>query len=143
MILTIPSYFTFTIKEHPRKYFYNETVGANDLELQNAMETNYTNYWQTGNDTWLIKKNSSQYYMYYSDYAHEDGNPGFLFSLTIWLYSFMLKLIPSIILTIFTGFLIVELYKAEERSARLKNGGPNGAMAAASNRAPQVRLQLK
>ena len=78
----------------------------------------------------------------YSDYAHEDGQPGFLFSLTIWLYSFMLKLIPSIILTIFTGFLIVELYKAEERSARLKNGGPNGAMAAPSNRAPQVRLQL-
>ena len=54
----------------------------------------------------------------------------------------MLKLIPSIILTIFTGFLIVELYKAEERSARLKNGGPNGAMAAPSNRAPQVRLQV-
>ena len=51
----------------------------------------------------------------------------------------MLKLIPSIILTIFTGFLIVELYKAEERSARLKNGGPNGAMAAPSTRAPQVR----
>ena len=65
VILTIPSYFTFTIKEHPRKYFYNETVGANDLELQNAMETNYTNYWQTGNDTWLMKKNSTQYYMYY------------------------------------------------------------------------------
>ena len=65
VILTIPSYFTFTIKEHPRKYFYNETVGVNDLELQNAMETNYTNYWQTGNDTWLMKKNSTQYYMYY------------------------------------------------------------------------------
>ena len=79
----------------------------------------------------------------YSDYAHEEGQPGFLFSLTIWLYSFMLKLIPSIILTIFTGFLIVELYKAEERSARLKNGGPNGAMAVPSNRAPQVRLKVK
>ena len=51
-----------------------------------------------------------------------DGQPGFLFSLTIWLYSFMLKLIPSIVLTIFTGFLIHELYKAEERSARLKKG---------------------
>ena len=63
VILTIPSYFTFTIKEHLD--FYNETVGANDLELQNAMETNYTNYWQTGNDTWLMKKNSTQYYMYY------------------------------------------------------------------------------
>ena len=58
-------YFTFTIKEHSHKYFYNQTVGANDLELQNAMETNYTNYWQTGNDTWLMKKNSTQYYMYY------------------------------------------------------------------------------
>ena len=139
MILTIPSYFTFTIKQHPRLYFFNETVGANDVELQNAMETNYTDYWQTGNDTWLMLKNSTQYYMTFSDYAIEDGAPGFLFSLTIWLYSFMLKLIPSIILTIFTGFLIVELYKAEERSARLKNGGPNGAMAAPSTRAPQVR----
>ena len=58
-----------------------------------------------------------------SQYAlNDDGTPGFLFSLTIWVYSFMLKLIPSIVLTIFTGFLIHELYKAEERSARLKNG---------------------
>ena len=140
VILTIPSYFTFTIKPH--QYFYNETVGANDVELQNAMKTNYTDYWKTDNNTWLMLKNSTQYYMYYSDYAHEDGKPGFLFSLTIWLYSFMLKLIPSIILTIFTGFLIVELYKAEERSARLKNGGPNGAMAAPSNRTPQVRYEF-
>ena len=64
-----------------------------------------------------------------------EGQPGFLFSLTIWLYSFMLKLIPSIVLTIFTGFLIHELYKAEERSARLKNG----ANAAVSTRPQQVK----
>ena len=77
--------------------------------------------------------------MHFSDYAkNEDGTPGFLFSLTIWLYSFMLKLIPSIILIIFTGFLIIELYKAEERSARLKNGGP----AAQQTQATQVRWHL-
>ena len=38
------------------------------------------------------------------------------------LYSFILKLVPCIVLTVITGFLIHALYKAEERSARLKNG---------------------
>ena len=48
-----------------------------------------------------------------------------LFRTNIWLYSFILKLVPCIALTIITGFLIRALYKAEERSARLKNGMHN------------------
>ena len=45
-----------------------------------------------------------------------------LFRLTIWIYSFIIKFVPSVVLTVFTGILIHALYKAEERSARLKNG---------------------
>ena len=37
-----------------------------------------------------------------------------------WLYSLVLKVLPCFVLTIITGFLIKALYKAEERSARLK-----------------------
>ena len=46
----------------------------------------------------------------------------FLFKMTFILYSVILKLVPCIVLTIITGCLIRALYKAEERSARLKNG---------------------
>ena len=52
-------------------------------------------------------------------------NDKLLFRLTVWLYSFIIKFVPSIVLTVFTGFLIQALYKAEERSARLKNGNPS------------------
>ena len=90
-----------------------------------------------------------------------------LFRFTIWLYSFILKFIPSIVLTIFTGepvnpavkggfclhfqfclgFLIHALYKAEERSARLKNGrggsGGHGGAAACTPKGcePEVEQQ--
>ena len=63
--------------------------------------------------------NKTQYYMHYEAEGDENGNH-FFFRLTLWMYSFILKFIPSIILTVFTGFLIHALYKAEERSARLK-----------------------
>ncbi|XP_040573094.1 G-protein coupled receptor dmsr-1 [Lepeophtheirus salmonis] len=44
-----------------------------------------------------------------------------LYRINIWLYTFILKLIPCIILTIITGWLIKALYKVEERSARLRS----------------------
>ena len=43
-----------------------------------------------------------------------------LYTVNMWLYSFVLKVVPCFVLTVFTGFLIRALYKAEERSARLK-----------------------
>lgn len=46
----------------------------------------------------------------------------FNYRMNICLYSFILKLVPSVVLTVITGFLIHALYKAEERSARLKVG---------------------
>ena len=45
-----------------------------------------------------------------------------LFHFNMWLYSVILKLVPCIVLTIITIFLILELYKAGERSQRLRNG---------------------
>ena len=41
-------------------------------------------------------------------------------TINLWLYSLVLKVVPCFVLTVFTGFLIKALYKAEERSARLK-----------------------
>lgn len=41
-------------------------------------------------------------------------------TINLWLYSLVLKVLPCFVLTIITGFLIKALYKAEERSARLK-----------------------
>ena len=41
-------------------------------------------------------------------------------TINLWLYSLVLKVVPCFVLTVFTGFLVKALYKAEERSARLK-----------------------
>ena len=46
-----------------------------------------------------------------------------LYMVNMWLYSVVLKVVPCFVLTVFTGFLIRALYKAEERSARLKVSG--------------------
>ncbi len=53
--------------------------------------------------------------------------------LNIWLYSFVLKVIPCCVLTSFTGFLIWALMKAEERSARLKQNGNGGGGSGSGN----------
>ena len=45
-----------------------------------------------------------------------------LFSLTMWLYSVLLKLVPCLVLTIFTASLIRAMYKAVEKSGKLKGG---------------------
>lgn len=65
--------------------------------------------------------NATTYLLNWSEMAN--ANDKLLYRANIWLYSFILKLVPCIVLTLITGFLIRVLYKAEERSARLKNGG--------------------
>ncbi|XP_059088552.1 G-protein coupled receptor dmsr-1-like isoform X2 [Tigriopus californicus] len=77
--------------------------------------------------------NATKYYVNWSEMAN--ANDKLLYRANIWLYSFILKLVPCIVLTLITGFLIRVLYKAEERSARLKNGGSH-APAAANYRRP-------
>merc|ERR1719270_570966 len=67
-----------------------------------------------------MDKNYTLYSVYWSQMALSHNR--ILFRINIWTYSFLLKLVPSIILTVITGFLIKALYKAEERSARLKKG---------------------
>merc|ERR1712202_36797 len=43
-----------------------------------------------------------------------------LFSLNMWLYSFILKLLPCVVLTILTACLIRALYKVEQNSLKLR-----------------------
>ncbi len=71
-----------------------------------------------------VKHNASMYVMGWSKNAKTEDNEieKFLYRMNIWLYSVILKLVPCIVLTVITGFLIRALYKAGERSARLKNG---------------------
>ena len=108
IILSIPQYFALNIRTHEDKQPLHD-----QNEIDAAM-----NVWtdEKTNQTYSIK---TQYYMHYIAEGDENGNH-FFFRLTLWMYSFVLKFIPSIILTVFTGFLIHALYKAEERSARLK-----------------------
>ena len=49
------------------------------------------------------------------------ANNYFLSKLNIWIYSFLLKVVPCIVLTIFTGFLIMELFKSKQRSVRFSS----------------------
>ncbi len=64
--------------------------------------------------------NTTIYFVNWSPLALQ--NDRLLFRMNIWLYAFILKLIPCIVLTVITGILIRALYKADRRSARLKNG---------------------
>lgn len=107
VILTIPQYITFTIK----------SLLVVQEENRSFLGLDTANY--TGEEEW-VARNITKYYIHFSDLAEERN--GLLFRLTLWVYSFILKLVPSIILTVITGFLIQALYKAEERSARLKTG---------------------
>jgi len=67
--------------------------------------------------------------------AEEDGHCGsfllysirfsggdLFFSLNLWLYGFFLKLIPCLVLTVFTASLIRAMYQVEANSNKLKNG---------------------
>ena len=44
-----------------------------------------------------------------------------LYTMNMWMYTFILKFIPAVILTVITGLLIHAIYKADRKSARLKS----------------------
>jgi len=44
------------------------------------------------------------------------------FTLNLWLYSILLKLVPCLVLTIFTACLIHAMYQAAENAAKLRGG---------------------
>ncbi|CAB4064190.1 unnamed protein product [Lepeophtheirus salmonis] len=72
--------------------------------------------------TTINKKTNQGKIIYVLDWSEiATAHNKLLYRINIWLYTFLLKLIPCIVLTIITGWLIKALYKAEERSARLKN----------------------
>ena len=117
-------FFTFTIDEYSvtkNVTLFSEPVGNSTLFWPNP-----------DNATWTSTISITKYFVNFSSLAQAQEQ--LLFRLTIWLYSFILKFIPSIVLTIFTGFLIHALYKAEERSARLKNGRSTSANQSAPKR---------
>nr|XP_040569440.1 G-protein coupled receptor dmsr-1-like [Lepeophtheirus salmonis] len=71
--------------------------------------------------TTINKKNNDGKVIYVLDWSEiATAHNKLLYRINIWLYTFLLKLIPCVILTIITGWLIKALYIAEERSARLK-----------------------
>ena len=108
ILLTIPQYFTFTIVPINRETLTNQT------QIDEAIADNMT-IWTENNQTYA----ASRYMLNFSEIGAANNN--LFFRVTIWIYSFILKFVPSIVLIFFTGFLIHALYKAEERSSRLKN----------------------
>ena len=103
--------------------------------MMEADDTYYKNYSFEGTaETYFENKNITQYYINLSELATK--NNMLLFRINIWIYSFILKLVPSIVLTVITGFLIQALYKADRRSARLKNGLQRSVTTRAHNLTP-------
>ena len=71
VILSIPSYFTFTIAN--RTNIQNMTISSNDELLQEALNKNVSGIWQNeDNETWTMEANFTKYYMFYSDLAQEN-----------------------------------------------------------------------
>ena len=54
--------------------------------------------------------------------------------MNMWMYSFILKFIPAVILTVITGLLIHAIYKADRKSARLKNNASKVKTFSSKNR---------
>ena len=65
------------------------------LELRSTIESTIESY---------MDQNYTLYSVYWSQMAMSHNR--ILFRINIWTYSFLLKLVPSIILTVITGFLI-------------------------------------
>ena len=57
----------------------------------------------------------SCYTLYHLKIADHGLNSELVFSITMWLYSILLKLVPCLILTIFTDSLIRAMYQVAER----------------------------
>lgn len=58
--------------------------------------------------------------LYYVKYRDDDEDEQKFFQLNLWLYGFMLKLVPCLVLTVFTASLIRAMYQAEEHNRKLK-----------------------
>lgn len=69
------------------------------LELRSTIESTIESY---------MDQNYTLYSVYWSSMALSHNR--ILFRINIWTYSFLLKLVPSIILTVITGFLIKGIY---------------------------------
>ena len=63
VLLTIPSYFTFTIAE--KTYYENTTVEPTDLNLKNALQENSNQAWQMADGNWTMNTSNTIYYVYY------------------------------------------------------------------------------
>ena len=98
IFLSIPNMISLAIK--PR---FNET----NCEMTMAIEAMGKR---------LELEETEQYVIGHSCLAK--ANNYFLSKLNIWIYSFLLKVVPCIVLTVFTGFLIKELCKSKQRSVR-------------------------
>ena len=83
--LPMPTFTTSTMDNFTRYNLQNYTLVA--TTIQSVIEQNYT-----------------LYHVNWSQMATAHGY--LLFRINIWTYSFILKLVPSIILTVITGFLI-------------------------------------
>ena len=83
--LPMPTFTTRTMDNFTRYNLQNYTLVA--TTIQSVIEQNYT-----------------LYHVNWSQMAKAHGY--LLFRINIWTYSFILKLVPSIILTVITGFLI-------------------------------------
>ena len=111
IFLTLPNFFAMSIRKHT----YEEESESNGT---------------------TTARNVSIYVMAWSKDVVADGEDNslevFLYRTNIWLYSVILKLVPCIVLTVITGFLIRALYKASEAvgapaQRRQQRGGGNGA----------------
>ena len=130
ILLTIPQYFAFTIRPHkPCDIDVND---LNQTTIEDYKQNSSISFHTDGNNRTCIYSEII-YVVQISDFGQQNNH--FFFGFTVWLYSFILKFVPSIVLTVFTGFLIHALYKAEERSARLKQtrrtnvgAGPPGGL---------------
>lgn len=101
IFLSIPNMMALAIK--PR---FNET----NSKMTMAIEATGKRFELEGTEQYIIGHS-----------CLAKANNYFLSRLNIWIYSFLLKVVPCIVLTIFTGFLIMELFKSKQRSVRFSS----------------------
>jgi type IV secretory pathway component VirB8 len=90
VFLTIPNYFAMTIVA--KIAIDNSTSPVDAAGSNHSSSIN------------IISSNVTTYHVGFSDLA--EANERLLYRINIWLYSFVLKVVPCFVLTFFTGFLI-------------------------------------
>ena len=151
MILTIPNYLAITIKSTtkvqsgqpslkcgltPNGYNGSHYVAKVDEEM---FKSDGQPFAGGTAESYFDDNNVTLYLVNFSQLAQRDGQVTWLYTVNIWIYSFILKFIPSVILTVITGLLIRGIYKADRRAERLKNNNGRAA-AAAAGRAGSLQL---